>query len=120
MSLPARDQVLPAREPSPRWPARASSQASRIAQFSTSSLVIDASFGRKSSACGPFCGQMRSMDVLFGPFWYPIYAGKGHKREKTQPRKPLHMRGVYLKMGPNHFSQTAEIIDMSSFTKYTG
>src|SRR5680860_61759 len=49
-----------------------------------------------------------------------IYAGRGYLREKNQPRKPVHMRGFYHKKGPNHFLQNAEIIDIGSFTKYTG
>src|SRR5680860_673345 len=118
MSLPPRDQVLPAREPSPRWPARAT-WASRTAQFSTRSLVMTVIWrknrphvGLSVLKCAPW--------VYFRSRLGFIYAGRGYLREKNQPRKPVHMRGFYHKKGPNHFLQNAEIIDIGSFTKYTG
>src|SRR5680860_473978 len=120
ISLPARDQVLVVREPSTRWPSRASSSTSRTAQFSTRSLVMTRQLAENRPHVWPFCDQMRSQSLLFGPVWYPIYAGKGHLREKTQPRKPVDMRVFYPKKGPSHFSLTVEIIDINSFTKYTG
>src|SRR5680860_879391 len=72
ISLPARDQVLVVREPSTRWPSRASSSTSRTAQFSTRSLVMTRQLAENRPHLGPSASRCAPKVYFSVPFGTPF------------------------------------------------